>query len=339
MPPVRIGVIGAGWFASRRHCPDILAHPQATLTALCRRDPTQLQHMAAAFQVKHTYTDYRDLVHSGIVDGVLVCSPHHLHYEHTRAALENGLHVLLEKPITIDPADGRELVELAAAKNLTLIVAQNPPYWSHCRYLKEQIQHGRLGEIEAAQIHWVGNAKAVLGLEELPADMPGVVQPTLFRQDPAQNGGGFLVDGGSHLLCELLWCTCLKVVEVTAQMDDAEWDVRAVLTLLLSNGALATLSNIADSNIRDKRQHSLYYGANGTAAMRGFPGHVAIEAAGDSEQVHEKDLPEPPSPAGNFVDCAQGHGSAEITGETAVHIVEILHAAYAAARTGRTTSI
>jgi len=31
MPPVRIGVIGAGWFASRRHCPDILAHPQATL--------------------------------------------------------------------------------------------------------------------------------------------------------------------------------------------------------------------------------------------------------------------------------------------------------------------
>ena len=70
MPPVRIGVIGAGWFASRRHCPDILAHPQATLTALCRRDPTQLQHMAAAFQVKHTYTDYRDLVHSGTLETI-----------------------------------------------------------------------------------------------------------------------------------------------------------------------------------------------------------------------------------------------------------------------------
>ena len=339
MPPVRIGVIGAGWFASRRHCPDILAHPQAALTALCRRDADQLQRMAAEFKVEHTYTDYLDLVHSGNVDAVLVCSPHHLHYEHTRAALENGLHVLLEKPITIDPAQGRELVERAAAENLALTVAQNPPYWSHCRYLREQIQGGRLGEIEAAQIHWVGNAKAVLGLEEMPGDMPGVVPPTLFRQDPAQNGGGVLVDGGAHLLCELLWCTGLQVVEVTAQMDDAEWDVRAALTLLLSNGALATLSNIADSDVRDKRQHSLYYGSKGTAAMRGFPGRIAIEAGGDSEQVHENDLPQPPTPVGNFIDCALGHGKAEITGETAVHIVEILCVAYQAARTGRTTSI
>ena len=334
MPPVHLGVIGAGWFASRRHCPDILDHPEATLNALCRRDAEQLRQMATEFSVEHTYTDYRDLIHSSTVDGVVICSPHHLHYEHTREALENGLHVLLEKPITIDAAEGGELVELAAAKDRTLIVAQNPPYWSHCRYLREQIHKGRLGDIEAVHIHWIGNAKGVLGLEELPANMPGVVPPTLFRHDPAQNGGGFLVDGGSHLLCELLWCTGLDVVEVTAQMDDAEWDVRAALTLALSNGALATLNNTADSGVRDKRQHSLYYGAAGTATVRGFPGRIAIEAGGESENVHERDLPAPPTPVGNLVDCALRRSTPEIAGETAVHVVEILQAAYKSARTG-----
>ena len=64
MPPVRIGIIGAGWFASRRHCPDIVAHPEAMLTALCRRDAAQASKMAAEFAVEHTFTDYRDLIGS-----------------------------------------------------------------------------------------------------------------------------------------------------------------------------------------------------------------------------------------------------------------------------------
>lgn len=335
MPPVRIGVIGAGWFASRRHCPDVVEHPEAVLKALCRRHAEQLQQMADHFQVDSCFTDYRELVQSNQVDGVIVCSPHHLHFEHTRAALENNLHVLLEKPITLDPEEGRQLVELAASKGRVLVVGQNPPYWSHCRYLREQIEAGALGEIEAAHIHWVSDARGVLGLEPLPDDLPGVVHPTLFRGDPAQNGGGFFVDGGSHLICELLWCTGLKAVEVTAQMDNPEWDLRTALTLRLDNDALATLSMRADSNIFDKRQLSLYYGTAGTAAFRGFPFEVTLERPeGAPVRLGEKELPAPPSPVGNFIDCILDRGRPELDGSTAVHIVEILQAAYESARTG-----
>jgi predicted dehydrogenase len=197
--PVRIGIIGAGWFASRRHCPDIVAHPGATLSALCRRDREKLKTMADAFSVEHTFGDYRDLIDSDQVDAVLVCSPHDLHSEYAIAALDQGLHVLLEKPINTNPEEGRELVALASQKNLALIVAQNPPYWNHCRHLREQFRNGILGELEAATINWVGNALGVLGLEPLPAHMPGVVAPTLYRASAEQNGGG------SHLICELLW--------------------------------------------------------------------------------------------------------------------------------------
>ena len=335
MSSIRLGVIGAGWFASRRHCPDVIEHPEAQLTALCRRATGPLQAMAKEFSVEHCFTDYRELLESGSVDGVIICSPHHLHYEHTRAALDKGLHVLLEKPITIDPAQGHELVALAAAQQRTLIVAQNPPYWSHCRFLREQLQNGTLGHLEAAHIHWVGNAKGVLGLEQLPTNMPGVVPPTLFRQNPKENGGGFLVDGGSHLICELVWCSGLRVQEVTAQMDDATWDVRTVLTLALTNGALATLSNLADSAIRDKRQHSLYYGSGGTAIVQGFPGQITLETHDQTQHIHESELPTPPSPVENLIDCMLGRGTTEISGQTAVHIVEILQAAYESAQTGR----
>ena len=78
--PLRLGVIGAGWFASRRHCPDILRHPETILSALCRRDPAELHKLAAHFGVEHCFTDYRELIHSGLVDAVVICSPHHLHY-------------------------------------------------------------------------------------------------------------------------------------------------------------------------------------------------------------------------------------------------------------------
>ena len=334
-PPVRIGILGAGWFASRRHCPDIVAHREAELTTLCRRNPEQLRQMADAFAVEDTFTDYRAMLDSGLCDGVLVCSPHDLHYEHAKAALERGLHVLLEKPITLNPDEGRRLVALAAEKKLALVVAQNPPYWNHCRYLRDKIEQQALGEIEAVTINWMGNARAVLGLEPLPDDMPGIVKPTLYRADSAQNGGGFLVDGGSHLICELLWCTGRKVVEVTAQMDDADFDLRCALTLRLDNGAYATLSQRADSQIRAKRQHSVYYGSGGTAIIRGFPFSIKMESGKIVEEFREDELRDPPSPVEDFVRCVLSGNKPEIDGETAVHIVEIIQAAARAAREER----
>ncbi|MBI2194032.1 MAG: Gfo/Idh/MocA family oxidoreductase [Armatimonadetes bacterium] len=333
---IRVGVIGAGWFASRRHCPDIQKSPGARLTALCRRDPEKLRTMAEHFQAAHTFTDYRELVASGTVDGVVICSPHSLHYEHGRAALEAGLHVLMEKPLTLDAAQARELVELARRRGLALLVAQNPPFWNHCRYLREVIHRGEIGEIEAAEIHWVGNVEAVFGVVPLPASLPGVVPPTLFRHDPTLNGGGYFVDGGSHLVCELVWCTGLQVTEVSALMDHPEWDLCSAVTLRMSNGAMATITSTPTSKIFDKRIHSLYFGTAGTGFLRGMPFEVSIERPrAATVRLTEKELPPAPTPLANWLDCIRGRAQPELSGETAVHIVEVLAASYQAAKSGR----
>jgi len=310
--PWRIGVIGAGWFASRRHCPDVAAHPQARLSALCRRDKAALKKMGEAFGVDALFTDYRELIAADRVDAVLICSPHDLHYEHTMAALDAGLHVLL--------------------------VAQNPPYWRHAARLRQAFDEGDLGDLESAAICWAGNALGVLGRELLPDDLPGVVPPTLFRSD-AVTQGGFLVDGGSHLLCELLWCTRQRVVAVTAQMDDVQADIRAVLTLQLANGAFASLVQTADSQLRRKRQHSVYYGSRGTATVTGFPFSLQLDSPSVQANWTEEELPDVPTPVQDLINAMQGHGPVRIDGDTAVHVVEILDAAYRAAAQGRRVTI
>ena len=122
-------------------------------------------------------------------------------------------------------------------------------------------------------------------------------------------------------------------------MDDASFDVRSALALRLDNGAYATVSQCADSQIRAKRQHSLYYGSVGTAMLRGFPFCVELECGRVVEHLREDELQDPPSPVGNFIDCALGRGAAEIDGATAVHVVEIINAAAQSAREGRTIAL
>ena len=75
---VRIGVVGVGWFASRRHLPDIGRCAGAELAAVCRRDPKELQRIAEHFGQPPSYTDYDRMLAEAELDAVLICTPHAL---------------------------------------------------------------------------------------------------------------------------------------------------------------------------------------------------------------------------------------------------------------------
>ena len=69
--------------------------------------------------------------------------------------------------------------------------------------------------------------------------------------------------------------------------------------------------------------------------MRGFPGRVSIKSGSDHDQVSEDDLPAPPTPVGNLIDCVLRQATAEMSGDTAVQVVQIVTAAYSSARSGK----
>ncbi len=332
---VRIGVIGAGSFASRRHIPIVVQSSDAELVALCRRDKILLKKVADHFKCPNTFTDYKEMLDSVEMDGVIIATPHALHYENAKLALERGLHILVEKPLTVKTEEAKELAQIAEDKGLIIVVALNPPYWQHTNYVRDLIQSGEIGEIEEVNINWVGNAEHVFGLAPMPDNLPGIVPPTIFRGDPKLGGGGHFIDSGSHLLSELFWTTGLNACEINAIMDNPEFDMRTTMSIKLENGALCNIINIGNSKI-SRRIHNVYFGSNGTIFVDGMPFKVTISKPDkDPIVVTERDMPPAKQPVEDFIDAILKGTKPLCSVYEGIKVVQAIESAYNSAKIGK----
>ena len=341
-PPVRLGVIGAGWFASRRHLPDVQNNPNVTLTTLCRRDEAARAKVAEHFHVpaEHAYGDWKQMLDAGGLDAVLIATPHSLHYEQARECLERGLHVLIEKPMTVHGKDAWDLVALAKRKGLQLSVAVNPPFWAHCHRIKRALKSATMGTLESASLYWSGSAEYVFGRLPTPENLPGIVAPTMYRADPELNGGGYLMDGGPHLISSLLWTTGLRARRVSALMDSTPTDMRALLSIELENGAMATINSVGNSKFGQRRVRNIYGATNGYVTVSGYEFETCISVHEvEHQKFCEEDLMSIGTPIGNFADAIQGKAALFSSPEHGADVVDVLEAAYVSATTGQAVTI
>src|SRR5687768_12677287 len=100
MEKVRFGIIGLGNMGMY-HAGYLDSIEGATLTAFCDADVKKLDSAAAKFPAAKALATYQDVISSGVVDAVLVATPHFQHPEITIAAFEKNLHVLCEKPVAV----------------------------------------------------------------------------------------------------------------------------------------------------------------------------------------------------------------------------------------------
>lgn len=115
------------------------------------------------------------------VDGVYICTPHHLHLEHTRMASDAGKPVLLEKPLARNTAEAQAAVNAASDGGVTLMVAENYRFMPPVMTAIDAVQNGAVGNLRLIQLQ-----------EDYP------FQPSQWRNDAGMNGGGVLIDGGIH---------------------------------------------------------------------------------------------------------------------------------------------
>ena len=112
MAKLRLGVIGAGSWAVSSHLPNFARRSdEVEFVGVSRKGPL-LGKIKDDWGFAVASEDYRDVIAAGM-DICLVASPHGLHHEHAKAALEAGAHVLCEKPFTLDPAEAWDLVATA----------------------------------------------------------------------------------------------------------------------------------------------------------------------------------------------------------------------------------
>jgi predicted dehydrogenase len=144
---INLGIIGTGWCGGLRAV--TAAHsPLVNELHLAEIDPARLAEMTAQTNPARTTDRWQDIVDTPDIDAVVVsATPEDLHHPMTKAALESGKHVLLEKPIalTLDEAD--ELIEIADTRRLKLTIGYSQRFNAKQAMIKRSIADGTLGDV------------------------------------------------------------------------------------------------------------------------------------------------------------------------------------------------
>ncbi|WP_040353278.1 Gfo/Idh/MocA family protein [Blastopirellula marina] len=189
---VRWGILGCGDVVRKRVAAAIQAVDGCELLAACRRDAESLKTFCEDFSVPRGYPSADQLLADEEIDAVYIATPVHLHLPQTLAALAAGKHVLVEKPMALNPAECELMINAAKEVDRTLGVAYYRPFYPALERLGELIQSGQLGEMLAVQIA----CSAPIVLEDDGA-LP-------WRVKSKEGGGGPLMDVGSHRIDVLL---------------------------------------------------------------------------------------------------------------------------------------
>jgi predicted dehydrogenase len=150
MSKISVGLIGAG-FMGKVHAENLRRLGTVEIAAVAASSGEKARAFGASIGVERTTGHYRVLLEDPALSAVHVLTPNALHYPMCRAALEAGKHVLCEKPFTVSVAEARELVDLAADRDLANCIQHNLRYYPVVQQIRQMIEHGDLGEILIVQ--------------------------------------------------------------------------------------------------------------------------------------------------------------------------------------------
>ena len=148
MNKAKIGVIGAGWWATEFHIPHLKEREDVELTSVCKLEEDELKFVKEKFGFKHASTNYIEMLDMEKLDGVVIATPHFAHFENTKAALERGYNVLVEKPMTTNSKDAQIIHDLLIEKKVELLT----PYGFNWNPLMSKaegfVANGVIGKIQ-----------------------------------------------------------------------------------------------------------------------------------------------------------------------------------------------
>jgi predicted dehydrogenase len=143
---IRLGVIGYGYWG-----PQIVRNFQGLdgceVSVICDRSAESLRRAKQAYPHIRETSDPCDVLASAELDAVAVVTPVWTHYELTKAALEHGKHVFVEKPFTSNAGQAEELIDLAESKNLQIMVDHTFLFTGAVKKIRELVDEGTLGKL------------------------------------------------------------------------------------------------------------------------------------------------------------------------------------------------
>ena len=251
---IRLAMIGCGQIA-RAHLQAIAETPHAELVATMDVVEAKARAAADEYDAK-PYTSVEAVLADESVDAVVLPLPHHLHCPIAVQAAEAGKHILVEKPMALNLAEARQMVDVAETSGVHLMVGQSTRFRPEVWAAKGVIDQGTLGRVRQC-IH-----QRAWFVQQLSTD---------WRYSAEQCGGLYLPLFSSHDVDMTLWLMDAAPVRVhsllrsNTDLTDAESD--GVVNIELADGGIASLAFSMTSHVD---QHSaLFIGTEGTLLLDG----------------------------------------------------------------------
>jgi predicted dehydrogenase len=340
-----IAVVGTGWWATTAHIPALIQHPRVGKVVLVDQNLAAAQAAAAKYNLSYTYTSIAEAkaAHPDL-HGAIVAVPHHAHLAAATAVLEQGLQLLLEKPMTLYTWEAKALVDLAEQKGLQILMGYTFPYLAPVQQAKRYIDDGLLGNIE--YITCSMSSMTIEFLRGKPEEYaPGFGYPVTgpgkaTYSDPTVAGGGqghLQVTHSAAMMFYLGESQNLRAKTVVGFMNnlDCKVDVADAIAARMENGAVATVGSTGNLGKGD--------GGLVEVHMHGSKGRVMVDAISGAMHLRlhdgrEERLPaNPPGypgdvPVARFAELLLDGATPLFPGKTnGLYTVEFLEAAYRSA--------
>lgn len=201
---VRIGIVGLGAIARNTHIPALRLIKDVEIVSGAERNSERRKRVEQLFGLSKTYDNYEEMYKANNLDAVYICLPNSLHFDATIKALNNGLHVLCEKPVGISSKEVEEMLNVAKKNNLIFMSGYKWRFAKNFLKAKEIIESGILGKIIQVQAVFM---------------TPG----PYLSWDPKsdwylkEEGHGALYDIGCHIVNLLQYLVPFKIETICAE--------------------------------------------------------------------------------------------------------------------------
>jgi predicted dehydrogenase len=236
---ISAGIIGCGGI-SHFHIHNIFKNKQTEVVGLCDPYQPSIDSLAKEFtkaglDVPPSEPDINQFLKKFDLDVVLIATPHAMHYEHTLAALEAGVDVLLEKPMVVNTMEALDLIAARDHTGKTLVISFQGSLSPLIRMASTGIKQNLYGDLlSVSATVWQNWGPRTAGT---------------WRGDPEISGGGFIFDTGAHMLNTVADLANQDFVEVAAWMDDfgRPIETMSVAIAKLESGAFVTLHGCGET--------------------------------------------------------------------------------------------
>ncbi len=224
---LRVGIIGLGIISAAHEAGFDEVRDKAEVVSICDINRERAGDRAKKYGAR-VYTRYKDIIADKDIDLVDIILPHDMHYPVCQAALLAGKHVIMEKPMTIDPDEGFELIEIARKRGVKFMIAENTRFVKAYLEIQKMLNEGRLGDIYLIRTFIAGT------------EIYRMVDPNNWKGKKKGSGGGVIMDAAPHSFYLLRWLFG-DITELRAYANQivpgSEVEDNAVIVGRLKNGA------------------------------------------------------------------------------------------------------